>query len=60
MSYYCTLRDSNFYISKNDISKAVEAILESEFADTLQNPINNNANETEVFQEYLKDKPEDK
>ena len=55
MSYYCTLRDSNFYINKNDISKAVKAILESEFADTLQNPINQNANATEVFQAYLAD-----
>ncbi len=49
------MRDSSFYISKKDIPKAVKVILESEFADTLQNPINNNANETEVFQEYLKD-----
>lgn len=49
------MRDSSFYIFKEDIPKAVKAILESEFADTLQNPISNNKNETEVFQEYLKD-----
>lgn len=55
MSYYCTLIDSNFYISKDDIPKAVKAILESEFADTLQNPISQNANATEVFVQYLKD-----
>lgn len=55
MSYYCTMRDSYFYISKEDISKAVNAILESDFADTLQNPISQNANEKEVFEQYLED-----
>lgn len=55
MSYYCTMRDSSFYMSKNDIPKAVKAILESEFADSLQSPINQNANETEVFEQYIKD-----
>ncbi len=55
MSYYCTMRESDFYIYKKDISKAVKAILESDFADSLQNPITQNANETEVFEQYIKD-----